>query len=250
LIFKQLFDIGSSTLSYIIGCPETRECVLVDPVLERAHEDLDAIRALDLRLVFSLETHIHADHLTAALKLKHIADSRIAAPEMDALPCADVGVSEEMPLKVGKLVIRPVHTPGHTDTHHAYLIDGPKPACVFTGDALLIGGCGRTDFQGGDPATLFRSVREKLFRLPDETLVYPGHDYNDRRVSSIGQEKTGNSRLSLDKSLNEFLAMMNDLKLPLPKKMSFAVPGNQLCGQCPPDVPPDLRGPCDLHDQG
>jgi len=222
----------------------------VDPVLERAHEDFAAIQALGLRLVFTLETHIHADHLTAALKLKHIADSRIAAPKMDALACADVGVSEETPLQVGKLVIRPLHTPGHTDTHHAYLIEQREPACLFTGDALLIDGCGRTDFQGGDAAALFRSVREKFFKLPDDTLVYPGHDYNGRRVSSIAQEKARNPRLGLDKSLDEFLAVMDELKLPLPKKMAFAVPGNQLCGQCPPDVPPELRGPCDVHDQG
>jgi glyoxylase-like metal-dependent hydrolase (beta-lactamase superfamily II) len=119
---------------------------------------------------------------------------------------------------------------------------------VFTGDALLIDACGRTDFQSGDAATLFRSIREKLFTLPDETLVYPGHDYEGRFVSSIAQEKARNPRLRDNKGLAEFVSIMNDLDLSYPKKMEFAVPGNRLCGQCPPNVPEAFKGPCDFMD--
>lgn len=121
---------------------------------------------------------------------------------------------------------------------------------VFSGDALLIDGCGRTDFQGGNSAALFKSVREKLFTLPDETLVYPAHDYSGRFVSSIAQEKNRNPRLALDKTEAEFVRIMAELKLPYPKKIDFAVPGNQLCGECPPNVPEEYRKPCAIHDQG
>src|SRR5690606_31244918 len=133
----------------------------------------------------TVDTHIHADHITAAARLKRETGCRIAHPAIDRLACADVAVEEGMPLVLGSLVVEPLFTPGHTDGHHAYRCADR----LFTGDALLIDGCGRTDFQNGDPAALYQSVRGKLFAMPDETLVYPGHDYQGRRVSCIGQEK-------------------------------------------------------------
>ena len=184
---------------------------------------------------------MHADHITGALHLKERVGSRIAAPALDRLACVDVGLVEGTPLKVGSIELQPLHTPGHTDAHFAYLA-GDR---VYTGDALLIDGCGRTDFQNGDAAELYRSVTEKLFALPDDCLVYPAHDYQGRRVSSIAQEKTRNPRLGGGKSLEEFARIMAELKLPYPKFIDYAVPGNRSCGTCPTDLPEQMRAYCE-----
>jgi glyoxylase-like metal-dependent hydrolase (beta-lactamase superfamily II) len=248
MLFRQLFEPISCTYTYLLGCPQTRESVLIDPVIDTAERDMAIINDLGLKLTYTLETHVHADHLTGALKLKHLAGSKICGPALDALPCTDRGIGEGEVLRIGTLALHPLFTPGHTDTHHCYLLENGVPGMVFTGDALLIDACGRTDFQSGDAATLFRSIREKLFTLPDETLVYPGHDYEGRFVSSIAQEKARNPRLRDNKGLAEFVSIMNDLDLSYPKKMEFAVPGNRLCGQCPPNVPEAFKGPCDFMD--
>ena len=161
-------------------------------------------------------------------------------PAIDGLPCADIGIVDGQPLAFGSVTIEPLFTPGHTDDHFSYRV-GER---VFTGDALLIDGCGRTDFQNGDAATLFRSVLDKLFTLPDEQLVYPGHDYQGRRVSSIGQEKARNPRLGAGKDLAAFQAIMAGLNLPYPKFIDHAVPGNRQCGVCPTDLPEQLQAYC------
>jgi len=222
----------------------------VDPVLETLERDLEVIRDLGLDLAFTLETHIHADHLTSALKLNAITGAHISAPAKAGVECADLTVSEERPLVVGNVTLQPLFTPGHTDHHHSYLIKRSGWDAVLTGDCLLIDGCGRTDFQSGDATALFTSVREKLFALPGETLVYPGHDYNGRYVSSIYQESKRNPRLGEDKSLDDFLEIMANLKLPYPKKIDFAVPGNLKCGQCPEDVPEGMEKMCEPGVQG
>jgi len=227
MIFRQLFEPVSSTYTYLIGCEETGESVLIDPVIATIDRDLQEVSRLGLKLSYSLDTHIHADHITAALELKKRVGSRIAAPAFDHLPCADIGI-EEGP-------------PGHTDGHFAYLLGEH----LFTGDALLIDGCGRTDFQNGDAETLYKSVREKLFTLPDDYLVYPGHDYQDRRVTSIAQEKKRNPRLGMDKTLDEFKVIMANLNLPYPKFIDHAVPGNRQCGVCPADLPDNLLQYCE-----
>lgn len=236
MIFRQLVEPESSTYTYLFACPETRQAVLLDPVMETVERDLATLQALDLTLAYTLETHVHADHLTSACRLRSLAGSRIAHPAMDALACADVGVAEDQPLVVGGMVLRALFTPGHTDTHHSYLVDAPGCARVFTGDALLIDGCGRTDFQNGDAPTLYRSVTDKLFTLPGETLVYPAHDYKQRRVSSIAQERARNPRLGDGRTLEDFVAIMAALNLPYPKKIDIAVPGNRLCGDCVEEV--------------
>jgi glyoxylase-like metal-dependent hydrolase (beta-lactamase superfamily II) len=241
MIFRQLFEPISSTYTYLLGCKTTGEAVLIDPVIASIDRDLKEISRLGLKLVYSLDTHIHADHITAALELKKRVGSRIAAPAFDHLPCADIGIEEGRPFRVGSLEIAPLHTPGHTDGHFAYLL-GDR---LFTGDALLIDGCGRTDFQNGDAETLYKSVREKLFVLPDDYLVYPAHDYHDRRVTSIAQEKKRNQRLSMDKSLDEFKTIMANLNLPYPKFIDHAVPGNKQCGVCPTDLPENLLQYCE-----
>lgn len=232
MIFRQLVEPESSTYTYLIGCENTGKAVLLDPVIETCDRDMDAVAALGLNLAFTLDTHIHADHITGACRLRSLTGCEVAYPADDTLSCADVEVSEEAPLSVGDLTIRALFTPGHTDKHHSYLIEQGGHTQVFTGDALLIDGCGRTDFQNGDSATLFKSVREKLFALPENTLVYPAHDYSGRRVSTIMQERTRNPRLNDEISLPEFQRIMAELDLPYPKKIDVAVPANLKCGDC------------------
>lgn len=241
MIFRQLFEPVSSTWTYLLGCEETGLAVLIDPVLPAWQRDLAELNSLELRLAYTLDTHIHADHLTAASRLRQEAGSRIAGPAPDCLPCVDVAVDEGRPLAVGSIILLPLHTPGHTDNHFAYGLHDR----VFTGDALLIDGCGRTDFQKGDAATLYRTITGKLFSLPDEVLVYPGHDYQGRRVSSIGQEKTRNPRIGGEKSLDEFVRIMAQLDLAYPKFMDFAVPGNRQCGICPAGIPENMDQYCE-----
>lgn len=250
MIFRQLFEPESCTYTYLIGCEETRQAILVDPVLETHERDLETIKALGLELGATLETHIHADHLTSALKLKALTGARICMPSGAAVECADVQVSEESVVSVGSLSLKPLFTPGHTDHHLSFLLQGNGWDAVMTGDCLLIDGCGRTDFQGGDTEALFKSVREKLFPLPEDTLVYPGHDYKGRHVSSIGQERDRNPRLRDKNNFEEFTEIMEGLDLPYPKKMELAVPANAACGQCPESIPDDMRRLCDLDLQG
>lgn len=240
MIFRQLFEPLSSTYTYLLGDEQTGQALLIDPVINGMERDLAEIHRLGMKLAYTVETHIHADHITAALELKRKVGSRIAAPAHDRLPCADVGVEEGKPLSIGGITLQPLHTPGHTDGHFAYLLNER----IFTGDALMIDGCGRTDFQNGNAEALYKSVREKLFVLPDQTLVYPGHDYNERFVSSIAQEKARNPRLGGDKTLEEFTHIMANLKLPYPRFIDYAVPGNRQCGVCPPDLPENLENYC------
>ncbi len=230
MIFRQLFEPDSSTCTYLLGCPETGAAALVDPVLETAERDLEAVRALGLELAWTVETHVHADHVTGAARLRALAGCGIAYPDGEEIAGADARLSELAPLAIGGLTLRPLFTPGHTDNHHCYFVEALDGPFVLTGDALLIGGCGRTDFQGGCAATLYRSVHDKLFALPDETLVYPGHDYRGRRASSVGAERRGNARLGGGRSAEEFVALMAALDLPYPRKIDLAVPANRRCG--------------------
>ena len=241
MIFRQLSEPISNTYTYLLGCETTGQALLIDPVVNSIDRDLEVLQALGLRLAYTLDTHIHADHITAARHLRQRVASKIAAPAIDGLPCVDVGILEGQPFELGSIRIDPLHTPGHTDGHFSYRC-GER---LFSGDALLIDGCGRTDFQDGDAGVLYQSVTEKLFALPDEVLVYPAHDYQDRRVSSIGQEKRRNPRLGHGRTLDEFKAIMAGLNLPYPKFIDFAVPGNRLCGECPDNLPEQMREYCD-----
>jgi sulfur dioxygenase len=231
MIFRQLFEPQSSAFTYLIGCDQTREAVLIDPVLETVERDLALLAELGLMLKYTLETHIHADHVTGADRLRDETGAKAAVPEKSGASQVDLAVREGEAIAIGELRLEPLYTPGHTNDHHAYLLRDGDGARVFTGDALMIDGCGRTDFQNGDAATLYRSVHDKLFALPDETLVYPGHDYQQRRVSSIGQERARNPRLGGGKTIEEFVAIMEGLNLPRPKKMDIAVPANLECGE-------------------
>ena len=231
MIFRQLFEPQSSTYTYLVGCPSTGEAALIDPVFEAVERDLETVAALGLTLRYTIETHLHADHVTGTAELRERTGSKAAVPERSCAAGCDVAVREGEPIAVGTLLIEPLYTPGHTDDHHAYLLRTDDGARVFTGDALMIDGCGRTDFQGGDAATLYRSVHDKIFSLPDDTLVFPGHDYQQRRVSTVAQERLRNPRLGGGKTLEEFVAIMAALNLPRPAKMDVAVPANRLCGQ-------------------
>lgn len=240
MIFRQLFEPLSSTYTYLFGCEETGQAVLIDPVFPTWERDLEELNRLGLKLVYALDTHIHADHITSALRLKQEVGSQIAFPAIDRVECADIGIEEGKPLQVGSLEFEPLFTPGHTDDHFSYRL-GER---VMTGDALLIDGCGRTDFQNGDAATLYQSIHEKLFTLPEDTLVYPAHDYQGRRVTTIAQEQKRNPRLGEGRSREEFEKIMRELDLAYPKFIDHAVPGNRLCGVCPQDLPDKFNEYC------
>ncbi|MDD2815375.1 MAG: MBL fold metallo-hydrolase [Thiotrichaceae bacterium] len=229
MIFKQLFEEVSCSYTYLLACSVTREAVLIDPVLDTFERDLNLLAELNLSLRYSLETHLHADHLTSASALKTRLGSKIAAPALEKLRCVDIGMREGEVLQIGSVLIHPLHTPGHTANHHAYMVDNGTQLMVFSGDALLIDGCGRTDLATGDAQSLYNSVWEKIFSLPDETLIYPGHDYEQRHVSSVAQEKQRNPRLG--KSEAEFLEIMQNFKSPPPLQMAKAIPANLSCGK-------------------
>ena len=214
--------------------------MLVDPVVPTMGRDLEVLRELDLRLMLTIETHVHADHITSALQLREKLGSKIGFPAVDKLECADLQIEEGEPIHVGNVVIDPLYTPGHTSDHFSFYSQGR----VLTGDSLLIDGCGRTDFQNGDAGLLFHSIREKLFTLDDDTLVYPGHDYKGRYVSSIAQEKMRNPRISQDTLEQQFLKTMSELNLPNPNFIEYAVKGNLLCGECPSDLPNNMEKYC------
>lgn len=250
MIFRQLMEPDSSTFTYLLGCPETGQAILVDPVLDTIDRDLGVLHELGLKLVYTLDTHHHADHLTGARVLRSKTGCKVAYPEQEMPECADIGVREGTPFQFGSVSLDPLFTPGHTSHHYAYLLDDGTHKMVFTGDALLIDACGRTDFQSGDAAMLYQSIHNKLFSLPNETIVYPAHDYEGRFISSIAQEKTRNPRLGGGKTEDEFVAIMDGLDLPYPRKIDFAVPGNEQCGKCPDNVPAEYRGPCEKHEQG
>jgi glyoxylase-like metal-dependent hydrolase (beta-lactamase superfamily II) len=240
MIFRQLFEPLSSTYTYLLGCKETGLALLIDPVIASMDRDLEELQRLRLTLAHSVETHVHADHITSALELKKKVGSKIAVPAAERLSCADTNLEESRPFQVGSIVLNPLHTPGHTSGHFAYLFNDR----IFTGDALLIEGCGRTDFQQGDADALYQSIREKLFSLPEDTLVYPAHDYKDRHVSTIAQEKKRNLRLGGNRTLEEFREIMANLSLPYPKFIDYAVPGNRQCGVCPSDLPENFEKYC------
>lgn len=245
MIFRQLFEPVSSTYTYLLGCEETGLAVLIDPAMPEWQRDLTVVNELGLKLAYTVETHVHADHITSALYLKRESGCRTAYPETSRVGCADVTLAEGTSFPVGGICLEPIYTPGHTDDHFAYRLGNR----VFTGDALLIDGCGRTDFQNGDAVMLYHSIQDKLFPLAGETLVYPAHDYSRRHVSSISQERERNPRLGGGKTLDEFVKIMQNLNLPYPKFIDYAVPGNRECGVCPTDLEADLRKYCEKMEE-
>ena len=223
---RQLYDAETSTYTYLVWDADSREAALIDSVDTQIERDLQLIEELGLDLKYTLETHIHADHITASGKIRERLGSKAVVHRNSGSDCADVLVSDGDSIRLGGQTIRILETPGHTDTCISYSIDG----VVFTGDALLIRGCGRTDFQAGDAGKLYDSIHGKLFSLPDSTIVYPGHDYRGLRSSTIAEEKAHNPRLGNNRPKQDFVDLMNALVLDPPKKIAEAVPGNLECG--------------------
>ncbi len=226
MIFRQLFETETSTYSYLLGCQRTNRALLIDPVVSEIDQYLNLLQGLNLKLIYTLETHVHADHVTAAGQLREQIGSKSVVHRDAGAMCADLLVTDGVTLQVGDLDLEVRHTPGHTGGCVSYVMADR----VFTGDALLINGSGRTDFQQGDAGLLYDSITRKLFSLPPDTLVYPGHDYQGNTVSTIKQEIAKNSRLGGGRTRDEFIAIMRDLKLAYPKFIDKALPANQSCG--------------------
>ncbi|MBT9317842.1 MBL fold metallo-hydrolase [Leptothoe spongobia] len=226
MLFRQLFEQESNTYSYLIADRKSGKAILVDPVLEQVERDLKLLQELGLTLYYSLETHVHADHITGSAHLRSTTGCICVVPVQAQVDCADRFIQHGEILQVGAVDIQAISTPGHTDSHMAYLINNTH---LLTGDALLIRGCGRTDFQSGDAGALFDSVTQRIFTLPDSTLIYPGHDYRGQTVSTVEEEKRWNPRF-VGRSRDEFKQFMNNLNLSTPKRMMEALPANEKCG--------------------
>ncbi len=224
-MFKQMFDKESFTYTYLIVDDISREAVLIDPVASHIDDYIQELELLNCDLKYTLETHVHADHITASGLLRDRLSIKIGVSELCGAPTADLQLNDGDMLTFGTQQIKVMATPGHTSGSVSFLWSDR----LFTGDALLVNGCGRTDFQGGDANVLFKSIISKIFKLPDETLIYPCHDYNGRRVSCVGQEKVINPRLA-GKSIEEFVTIMNNLNLAKPKLIDIAVPANRMFG--------------------
>lgn len=226
MIFKQLFDQETWTYTYLIADPVTKEAVFIDPVNTHIDDYIALLNEHGLQLKYTLETHVHADHITASGLLRQKLGAQTGVSELCGATTADVQIKDGDIFAFGKgETIKVIATPGHTRGSISFLWRDR----VFTGDSLFIGGCGRTDFQGGDAGTQYDGITQRLFTLPDETLVYPGHDYQQRWVSSIMQERTTNPRLA-GKTRAEFIEIMHNLNLPKPRLIDEAVPANRFCG--------------------
>jgi sulfur dioxygenase len=229
VIFRQLFDPQSSTYTYLLADEASRQALFIDPVFEQARRDAALVEELGLKLAWTLETHVHADHVTGAWLLRERLGGRIAVSAGGGAQGADRFLNDLDTVKFGKRHLEARATPGHTAGCLTYVLDDHSMA--FTGDALLIRGCGRTDFQQGDPHALFRSVRSRIFSLPEGCLVYPAHDYRGLTATSVGEEKLYNPRLGEAIGEQDFVGYMQNLRLAHPQQMEHAVPANLKCGK-------------------
>lgn len=231
MIFKQLFEKETSTYTYLLADPITKEAVIIDPVVEMVERDLKLVDELGLNLIYTLDTHVHADHITGSGLLRDKTGAQSVVSNAANVECADIAANDGDRLYFGSYSIEVRSTPGHTDGCVSYIVENPDKTYAFTGDALLIRGSGRTDFQQGDAMTLYRSVNQKIFTLPDNTVIYPGHDYRGHTSSTVAEEKAHNPRLNTQISESQFVDIMDNLQLGLPKKLDIAVPANQACGR-------------------
>lgn len=237
LIFRQLSDPTSSTYTYLLGDEDSHQAVLIDPVFEHARRDSALMEELELELLYTLDTHVHADHVTSAWLLKEHRGSRILVAKKSGAEGADHYLESGERVQFGKRYLEVRATPGHTVGCVTYVLDDESRA--FTGDALLIRGAGRTDFQQGDPRILYRSVHSQIFTLPGSCLLYPGHDYHGLTVTSVAEEKQFNPRLGGALSESDFTGYMNNLGLAHPKQLEIAVPANLKCGRPEDTLIPD-----------
>jgi glyoxylase-like metal-dependent hydrolase (beta-lactamase superfamily II) len=225
--FRQMFDYNTWTYTYLLWDITSKEAILIDSVKEQVERDIKQIDELGLKLKYNLETHVHADHITGADDIRQKTGAEVVYGAGAAVLCSDINMEDGDKLHFGQFSIKALSTPGHTDGCTTYVVAG----MVFTGDTMLIRGCGRTDFQQGSANSLYENVHKKLFSLPDDTLVYPAHDYKGMQVSSIGEEKQFNPRLGGGKNKPEFIEIMNNLNLAKPKRIDESVPANMKCGK-------------------
>jgi len=221
MIFKQVFDIKSSTYTYLIASAKGREAVIIDPVIENVEDYIKILNELDLKLVKVIDTHIHADHITGASKLKETTNCSTLMGEHTPADTVEIKVKDDEIINIDNLKIRSMYTPGHTSDSYSFLLNDH----LFTGDTLLINGTGRTDFQNGCSKSAYNSLFNKILKLPEETFVYPGHDYNGKKVSTIGNEKKFNPRLQVN-SVDEYIDIMSNLNLSKPKMIETNVTRN------------------------
>ncbi len=225
MILKQVFDTRTSTYTYLIASTNGREAVIIDPVIENVSEYIQLLKELDLKLVKVIDTHIHADHVTAASKLKQATNCATLMGEHTPADAVEIKVKDNEMINIDDLNIKSIYTPGHTSESYSFLLDNH----LFSGDALLINGTGRTDFQNGNSRDSYHSIFDKLLKLPEDTLLYPGHDYNGKKVSTIGNEKKFNPRLQV-KNVDEYIEIMSNLNLTKPDMMDSNVNRNILLG--------------------
>jgi sulfur dioxygenase len=221
MIFKQVFDTKTSTYTYILASAKGREAVIIDPVLENVKNYICLLKELDLKLVKVIDTHIHADHVTGASKLKQATNCTTIMGEHTPANAVEIKVKDNEIINIDDLKIKSIYTPGHTSDSYSFLMNN----YLFSGDTLLINGTGRTDFQNGCPKMSYNSIFNNLLKLPEETYLYPGHDYNGKKVSTIGNEKKYNPRLQVD-SVDEYVDIMSNLKLSKPKLIESNVSRN------------------------
>tara|TARA_B110000881_G_C18434539_1_gene442673 strand:- start:77 stop:757 length:681 start_codon:yes stop_codon:yes gene_type:complete len=225
MIFKQLFDINSSTYTYLIASAKGREALIIDPVLENVSEYIEELKELDLKLVKVIDTHIHADHVTGASKLKNQTNCTTIMGDKTPADAVEIKVKDEEIIKLDQLEIKALHTPGHTSDSFSFMLNN----YLFSGDTLLINGTGRTDFQNGSSKDAYNSIFNRLLKLPEKTLLYPAHDYKGEKVSTIGKEKKFNPRLQV-RNVDEYIEIMNNLNLKKPTEIDFNVASNLKLG--------------------
>lgn len=242
MLLKQLFDQATWTYTYLLADPDSKEAIIIDPVVERVDRDLQLIDELGLTLLYSLDTHVHADHVTGSGALREKTGAKTGVSAVSRVGCADRALNDGDVLGFGRYALEVRSTPGHTGGCLTFVVEDDDQTLAFTGDALFVRGCGRTDFQQGDAATLYHSVHDKIFTLPANTVVYPGHDYRGHTVSTVAEEKAHNPRLKTSISEQQFVQIMDDLKLAHPKRIHEALPANMACG-VPANKPVDDTPP-------
>ena len=225
MLFRQLFDTKSSTYTYLIASAKGREALIIDPVEENVDEYVKYLKELDLKLVKVIDTHIHADHVTGASKLKNNTNCSTVMGENSPAETVDIRLKDEETIEIDQLKIKALYTPGHTSDSYSFLMNN----YLFSGDTLLINGTGRTDFQNGSSKDAYNSLFNKLLKLPEETILYPGHDYNGKKFSTIGNEKKFNPRLQVD-NVDQYIEIMSNLKLSKPKMIDTNVSRNLMLG--------------------
>ena len=233
MLIRQLFDYETWTYTYLVADEAGGKAVLIDPVIDQVERDMQLLEELGLELLYTFETHAHADHITGSGLLKQRLGSKSVVGAKSGAACADVQVDDGSTIEVGDITFEVRATPGHTDGCVTYVTGDHRNA--FTGDALFIRGTGRTDFQQGDARQLYKSIHEKIFTLPDETIIWPGHDYRGRSSSTVAEEKKFNPRVGEGIGEKQFVQIMDKLNLPEPKKLHEAVPANLRCGIIPPE---------------